>query len=210
MNIVIREERVEDFHKAEEVAERSFYNVYMPGCEEHLLLHDLRNDPSFRPSLSRIATIGDAVVGGIYYEVGRYIHDGIDEEMLSFGPLFVDPTHQREGIGKRLVRETIKLAIKAGFKAIIITGVPTYYPALGFKSCYELDIHAENGEQFPALMGLSLAGDYFSSRSGGRFIEPSIMTNRKSQEEIDAFDALFPPLKKEVRPGQWKPSNPHR
>ena len=44
-NIEIRLEKKEEHQKVENLVRESFWNVYCPGCLEHYVLHQLRNDP---------------------------------------------------------------------------------------------------------------------------------------------------------------------
>ena len=43
-NIMIRLEKKEEYQKVENLVRESFWNVYRPGCLEHYVLHQLRND----------------------------------------------------------------------------------------------------------------------------------------------------------------------
>ena len=45
-NIMIRLEKKEEQRKVENLVRDSFWNVYRPGCLEHYVLHQLRNDPA--------------------------------------------------------------------------------------------------------------------------------------------------------------------
>ena len=49
-NIMIRLEKKEEYQKVENLVRESFWNVYRPGCLEHYVLHQLRNDPAFEYS----------------------------------------------------------------------------------------------------------------------------------------------------------------
>ena len=42
MDIEIRLEREEEYRKVEELTREAFWNLYVPGCSEHLLAHRLR------------------------------------------------------------------------------------------------------------------------------------------------------------------------
>ena len=44
---IIRLERQEDHRQVEHMVRESFWNVYRPGCLEHYVLNQLRNDPAF-------------------------------------------------------------------------------------------------------------------------------------------------------------------
>lgn len=46
-NIIIRLEKKEEQREVENLVRESFWNVYRPGCLEHYVLHQLRNDESF-------------------------------------------------------------------------------------------------------------------------------------------------------------------
>ena len=46
-NVVIRREREVDHFAVENLIRESFWNVYRPGCQEHFVIHRLREDPAF-------------------------------------------------------------------------------------------------------------------------------------------------------------------
>ena len=46
-NIVIRLEKKEEQREVENLVRESFWNVYRPGCLEHYVLNQLRDDPAF-------------------------------------------------------------------------------------------------------------------------------------------------------------------
>jgi predicted N-acetyltransferase YhbS len=110
----------------------AFYNVYMPGCEEHLLLKDLRLAKEYLPSLSFIARDQGTIVGAIYASEAKITKGNQVIKVLTFGPLGVLPAYQKKGVGKALVHYFLKEAKKTNYPAIVITGVPTYYPRFGF------------------------------------------------------------------------------
>jgi putative acetyltransferase len=185
------------------LTERAFYNVYMEGCDEHILLRDLKKAKEYIPALSFVAKDGDRLIGAIYASKAFIEKGGKKIGILTFGPLGVDPDYQRKGVGEKLVKTLIDKAKKDNYLAIVITGVPTYYPRLGFKSCYELNLKMDDGAQFPALMGYELEKGFFTKEES-RFSLASVFSIKHSRKELDTFDLCFPPLKKEKRPGQWK------
>ena len=54
-NIVIRLEEKSEYRKVENLVRDSLWNVYCPGCQEHYVLHQLRNDPTFVPELDNLS-----------------------------------------------------------------------------------------------------------------------------------------------------------
>lgn len=204
MLIEIREEKENEYFEVEKMIRESFFNVYRPGAEEHLLVHKLRNDESYIKELSRIALVDGKIVGAIYYSKGILkTEDNVLHEVITFGPLGVLPSYQKLGIGCKLVEETIKLA-KDKYNAIVITGVPTYYPRFGFKKCFDYNISMFDGSQFDALMALELKENYFSKLGKSYFKEADIYEIRASKEELDQFDSQFPYLEKKKLPGQFE------
>jgi putative acetyltransferase len=194
--ILIRKECPSDYHESELVCQRAFYNQFMPGCVEHYLLHMLRSDPSFVPELSRVATIDGRLVGGIYYTTA-FVDDGRHRTpVLSFGPLFVDPSCQAQGVGARLIETTISLAKKTAYPAIIIFGHPSYYPRFGFHEASLFNIHPSVGEDNPALQIYGLKIDSLALVSGF-FTEPSFFETITPEMGAD-YDGHFPPLPKKA------------
>lgn len=47
----IRLERKEEYREVENLVRESFWNVYRPGCLEHYVLNQLRDDSAFVPEL---------------------------------------------------------------------------------------------------------------------------------------------------------------
>lgn len=58
-NIMIRLEKKEEQQKVESLVRESFWNVYRPGCLEHYVLHQLRNDPAFVPELDFVMFLNE-------------------------------------------------------------------------------------------------------------------------------------------------------
>ena len=57
-NIIIRSEKKEEYREVENMVRESFWNVYRPGCLEHYVLNQLRDDPAFVPELDFVEEIG--------------------------------------------------------------------------------------------------------------------------------------------------------
>ena len=57
MEITIRLEEEKDYRNVEEVTREAFWNLYRPGCDEHLLVHLLRSKSEFVRSLDFVATL---------------------------------------------------------------------------------------------------------------------------------------------------------
>lgn len=49
--INIRNEKETDYQTVEEITRKAFYNMYVPGCMEHYLVHIMRRHEDFVPEL---------------------------------------------------------------------------------------------------------------------------------------------------------------
>ncbi len=135
MNISIRPEEENDFKNVEHMIREAFWDLYQPGCVEHLIAHNMRKSPDFVKELDYVACDGDMIVGNIIYSRAKVINDENKEfEVLCMGPLGVLPSYQKKGIGSLLMNNTIEKARQLGYKAIFIFGNPEYYNRFGFRN----------------------------------------------------------------------------
>lgn len=200
--IEIRPERTDDMHGVELLTQRAFWNKHAPGCNEHLLVHKLRNDGAYLPELSRIAVVDGKLAGCIMYSAARVVRPyGRDVDVITFGPLCVDPEYQGRGVGGALLKYTLSLAADAGCRGVIIYGEPVYYPLFGFKTCDRFGITTPDGKNFDAFMGYELVHDGLALKDG-KFYEAEVFESI-GEEETEAFNAEFPTLAKQRFPSQW-------
>lgn len=61
-NIVIRLEKKEEYYEVENLVRESFWNVYRPGCLEHYVLSQLRNDADFVPKLDFVMLLDGKIL----------------------------------------------------------------------------------------------------------------------------------------------------
>ena len=65
--IIIRNETSADHKLVEEITRKSFYNLYIPGCVEHYLVHVIRDHEDFIPELDFVLELDGNVIGNIMY-----------------------------------------------------------------------------------------------------------------------------------------------
>ena len=70
-NIIIRKETKEDYHDTELMTMRAFWNIHGPGCNEHLMVHKLREAEEYIPELSRGAEVSGHIAGAIFYSKAK-------------------------------------------------------------------------------------------------------------------------------------------
>jgi predicted N-acetyltransferase YhbS len=199
MEITLRPEEEKDYRIVEKLTREAFWNVYFPGCNEHLLIHNLRKANEFIKKLDFVAMYNNEIVGNIVYVEAKIKDTDKEYTVLTFGPLSVLPEYQNKGIGGKLINYTVKLAKELGYKAVIIYGDPEYYKRFGFKESKEYNI-TNKDKKFPAaLLVLEL---YYNALDGikGVFDEGKIYDI--DENELEEFENGFDKKEKGVTKSQ--------
>ena len=146
-NVIIRNERKEDWEIVETITRQAFYNLYVPGCVEHYLVHIMREHEDFIPELDFVLELAGQVIGNIIYTKAKLIDEnGTEKEILTFGPVSIHPGYQRMGYGKCLIGAFIPIQpLQLGYDTIVIFGSPVNYVSRGFKSCKKYNVCIESG-----------------------------------------------------------------
>ena len=166
MDISIRNEMENDYRQVEELTREAFWNLYIPGCNEHYLAHVLRQHPDFISELDFVAVLDNKIIGSIMYTKSYLINEKDDKiNSITFGPVSVLPEYQKKGIGSALIQHSIKKAITDGHKAIIIQGHPYNYCKHGFKSSKDFSISDCEGRYPYSLLVLELEAGYFKGHT---------------------------------------------
>ncbi|MDE6618738.1 MAG: N-acetyltransferase [Clostridiales bacterium] len=207
INVIIRNIKKEDLYEVECVAKKAFWNLNMPGCDEHYTIHRLWKNDAYIPELSMLAENDGKIIGAILYAKATIQTSSTELETLTFAPLCVDPCFQKQGIGKHLLKKSMEKARTLGFGSILIYGVPTYYPKYGFGTADKFGIQTPNGTNFDAFMGIELIKGSLSGVNG-KFYEPSVycvdVHDANYIAEVDRFDKAFPYMEKKILPRQWR------
>ena len=104
MDIKLRIEQPSDYNETENVTREAFWNHFSPGCDEHYLLHIMRNHPKFVPELDIVAELNGKIVGNVVCLKSFIMaDDGNQYEVLSLGPISVLPEYQQKGIGRKMI-----------------------------------------------------------------------------------------------------------
>ena len=134
--LTIRNEEPRDYEIVETITRNAFYNLYIPGCVEHHLVRTMREHKDFIHELDFVLELDDKVVGYIMYTKATLTDDeGNVKNILTFGPLCIEPEHQRKGFGKLLIQHSFEKAASMGYDTVVILGMPFNYVSSGFVSC---------------------------------------------------------------------------
>ncbi|MDR2525776.1 MAG: N-acetyltransferase [Oscillospiraceae bacterium] len=187
----IRPERPEDYNAILRLTYEAFLTLDYPGrrrIDEHYLVHLLRDTEFPLKELCFVAESAGEIVGHILYTRGVVG----DKPVVSFGPLSVPPKHQKQGIGKALVFHSMEKARAMGYGAVLITGVPAYYPKLGFLRGRAFGVTLPDGTAPDFLMGYELIPGYLSGGGVLRFeAEEAFARAEEDDEGFCAFHQSF-------------------
>jgi predicted N-acetyltransferase YhbS len=189
-SIVLRNERASDYRSVEEVTREAFWNHHVPGCNEHYLLHIMRDSSAFIKELDFVAELDGKIAANIVYAKSKIIGDsGEHYEVITFGPVSVLPEYQGKGIGGKLIKHTTELAKALGYRAVLIYGDPEYYSKFGFVEAERFDIRTSDNMYAVPLQALELYPGALAGCSGCFFEGAVYDIDEKAAEE---FDSTFP------------------
>lgn len=199
---IIRLETKKDYRAVENLAREAFWNVSVPGCDEHYLIHVMRKHPDFIPQLAYIMEMDGKIIGCVMYTKGELVDENNNRKpIVTMDPLCIHPDYQRRGYGKALLEHTCAIVKKMGYDVVINFGNPDNYVARGYQSCKKYNVCFE-GDVFPApLLVKVLSDDALDGRKW--FYHPSNADAPCSDTEAVAeFDKRFPPKTKAWQPSQ--------
>jgi putative acetyltransferase len=171
--VVIRPERDADPPEIAKVVRAAF--VGHPD-EVASFVERIRASAEFIPELALVAEDSSGVIGHVLLSwVG--VEGGSRTRILNLTPMSVRPDRRRIGVGGRLIREALRRAEQAGEPAVMVEGIPAYYPRFGFERAAALGFISPH-PKIPddAFMVKRLPG--YTSDIAGRIVYPA------------AFDAL--------------------
>ena len=193
-NIILRREQSSDHRENENVTREAFWNNYVPGCDEHYLLHIMRDNSAFVHELNFVAVYDGKIVGNAVYAKSLIKTDiGTEYEMLGLGPISVLPEYQSKGIGGYLISHTRQIARNMGYRAILLYGDPAYYSRHGFAAAESYDIRTSDNMYAEALQVCELYEMALSDVSGCYFEDEVYEIDEAAAVE---FDKTFPQKKK--------------
>ncbi len=200
MDYSIRNERDRDYREVEELTSKAFWNMYVPGCDEHYLVHVMRTHPDFIPELDFVMEKDNRIIGNIMYTKAKLIDEkGETKDILSFGPVSILPEYQRKGYGKKLIEFSFEKAKELSFDTVVIFGNPDNYVSGGFKSCKRYNVCLENGVYPSAMLVRELKEECLDGRKW-YYRESDVF--KVDSDLAEQFDSGFEKMEKEFRPSQ--------
>ena len=196
-------ERENEYHEVENLVRESFWNVYRPGCLEHYVLHQLRNDPAFVPELDFVMTLDGQLIGqNMFMKAVIAADDGRSIPIMTMGPICIAPELKRKGYGKILLDYSLEKAKELGCGALCFEGNIDFYGKSGFRQASEFGIRYHGlpeGEDASFVLCEELMPGYLNGITGEYAPPVGYLVDEK---EAEVFDRQFPYKEKKRLPGQ--------
>lgn len=202
-DVIIRLERKEEYREVENLVREAFWNVYRPGCLEHYVLNQLREDEAFVPELDFVMEKDGQLIGqNMFMHATIKADDGRNIPIMTMGPICVTPELKRNGYGKKLLEYSLERVSELGCGALCFEGNIDFYGKCGFKFASEFGIRyyglPEDAdasfflckELIPGYL-CGVTGEYAPPQ--GYFVD---------ENEAEEFDKNFPYKEKLKLPGQ--------
>ncbi len=200
---IIRLEKKEERREVESLVRESFWNVYRPGCLEHFVLHELRNDPDFVPELDFVMEKDGRIIGqNIFVKAVINGDNGDTVPILTMGPICIAPELKRKGFGKALLDYSLEKAAALGFKAVCFEGNIDFYGKSGFDCASKFGIRYHGlpeGADASFFLCKELEKGYLDGITGEYATPAGYFVDEEKAEE---FDKSFPPKQKLKLPTQ--------
>lgn len=204
--IIIRNEKKEDYAEVENLVRESFWNVYRPGCLEHFVLKKLRDDPDFVSELDFVMEKGGKIIGqNIFVRAEISGDDGRKIPIMTMGPICIANELKRKGYGKILLDYSLEKAKELGCGALCFEGNILFYGKRGFTyaSDYGIRYHGlPEGEDASFFLCKELIPGYLSGITGEYSTPKGYFTAEEFPEEFEKYEAAFPYKEKLKLPGQ--------
>lgn len=199
----IRNEKPEEFRVVENLVRESFWNIYRPGCLEHFVLHELRNDADFVKELDFVMEKDGEIIGqNIFMKAKIMADDGREIPILTMGPICIKNDLKRQGYGKFLLDYSLEKATELGFGAICFEGNINFYGKSGFTFASEKGIRYHGlpeGADSSFFLCKELKNGYLDGITGEYSTPQGYFFDEEKAEE---FDKEFPKKEKLKLPGQ--------
>ncbi len=204
-----RLEKPEEYREVENLTREAFWNVYRPGCKEHFVLNQYRNNPDFIPELDFVMIEDEKIIGHIMFSKAELVlDDGSHIPSWTFGPISIHPDYQRKGYGLKLLNHSLEKAREHGVGFVCMEGNIDFYKHAGFilASHFCIHYHTEPREsEVPFFLAKELIHDWLHEHGvkEATYCPPKgYFVADEYPNDFDAFDATFPKKEKAFHEGQ--------
>ena len=202
----IRLEQPGEQRAVENLTREAFWNVYRPGCTEHYVLNQYRNNPDFIPELNLVMEEDGMLIGHVMYSRAELVlDDGTRRPSWTFGPISIHPDYKRKGYGLKLLKYSLEKARELGIGFLCMEGNINFYSQAGFDLASKLGIHyhAEPRDaEVPYFLAQELIPGWLNGVEATYCPPRGYFVADEHPEAFEAYEATFPPKEKRFQPGQ--------
>ena len=202
----IRLERQEDYRVVEELTREAFWNLYKPGCVEHYVLNQYRNNPDFIPELDYVMEEDNGIIGHVMFSKAELVlNDGSRKPSWTFGPISIHPDYKRKGYGLKLLNYALDKAREMGVGFICMEGNIEFYKHAGFGLASKMGIHYHSepkDAEVPYFLALELIPGWLGGIEATYCPPQGYFAADANPDAFEAYDATFPNKVKAFREGQ--------
>ena len=202
----IRLEQPGDQRAVEELTREAFWNVYRPGCTEHYVLNQYRNNPDFIPELNLVMEEDGKLIGHIMFSRAELIlDDGTKRPSWTFGPISIHPDYKRKGYGLKLLQYSLEKARELGIGFLCMEGNINFYRHAGFDLASKLGIHYHTeprDAEVPYFLAQELIPGWLNGIEATYCPPRGYFVADERPEDFEAYEATFPAKEKLFQPGQ--------
>ena len=209
--MTIRLEKPQDWREVENLTREAFWNVYRPGCIEHYVLNQYRNNPAFIPELDFVMEDQQKgkIIGHVMFSKAEIIlTDGTSFPSWTFGPISIHPDYKRKGYGLKLLNYALEKAREMGIGLLSMEGNIEFYKHAGFDLASKLKIHYHDepaDAEVPYFLAQELIPGYWNGREGTYCPPKGYFVADENPEAFEAYEKTFPPKVKAYNKGQLPP-----
>ena len=202
----IRLEQPQDWREVENLTREAFWNVYRPGCTEHYVLNQYRNNPDFIPEMDFVMEEDGRIIGHVMFSKAEIVlTDGSKFPSWTFGPISIHPDYKRKGYVLKLLQYALEKARDRGVGLLQMEGNIDFYRHAGFDLASKLRIHYQ-GEpadaDVPYFLAQELIPGYWRDREGTYCPPKGFFVADADPAAFEAYEATFPTKEKHLLPGQ--------
>jgi len=207
--MTIRLEQPSDYREVENLTREAFWNVYRPGCTEHFVLNQYRNNPDFIPELDWVMEMDGRIIGHVMFSRAELVlDDGKHVPSWTFGPISIHPDFKRQGYGLKLLNFALAKARELGIGFLCMEGNINFYCNAGFDLASKLGIHY-HAEPRDAVVPYFLAQELIPGWLHDHGVTEATyqppqgyFVADEQPEAFEAYEATFPGKEKAFNEGQ--------
>jgi putative acetyltransferase len=164
---VIRPERAEDYAQVGEVVTAAFR---AHGPQVAVFVERIRASENYVADLALVSLDDTGVIGHVMLSFAEIV-GGAREHLLVLTPMSVRPDRQLQGVGRALIEEVLARADAAGEPAVLLEGIPAYYPRFGFELAGSVGFEHPNPDMLPEAFMVKRLSTWDPSLAG-RIVYP--------------------------------------